>query len=49
MWKKFGLDVTNDFIMAGLGFGLGGLADELINHKLHKPVKVFKYNEKMTG
>ena len=48
MWKKFGLDVTNDFIMAGLGFGLGGLADELINHKLYKPVKVFKYDKNLT-
>ena len=48
MWKKFGFDLANDVIFAGLGFGIGAVADGLMNHNLHKPVKAFKYDDKLT-
>lgn len=48
MWKQFGLDVVNDVIMTGLMFGVGYAADGLMNHSLKRPVKGYKYNEKLS-
>ena len=48
MWKQFGLDVANDVIMTGLMFGVGYAADGLMNHSLVRPVKGYKYNEKLS-
>ena len=48
MWKQFGLDVANDVIMTGLMFGVGYAADGLMNHSLARPVKGYKYDEKLS-
>ena len=42
------MDVANDVIMTGLMFGVGYAADGLMNHSLKRPVKEYKYNEKLS-
>ena len=42
------MDVANDVIMTGLMFGVGYAVDGLMNHSLVRPVKVYKYDEKLS-